>query len=203
MRKKKHNVLYIFLPAIAITCASCTIEKPIESLFNPAPTRRPTVAETDMSGRFQDSGANNPSAIESAMELSGKYAQLLEESTALKADNQRLTGENQRLTDQIPACRNSLTQTQNELAEANDLLIEMRIELNNWKTNILGFRDEMRNAENAQLDALVKILEVLGGQAQAGSPPDLAAPSANTSSQGPNPPKSPMQNEKTSGKING
>jgi hypothetical protein len=40
----------------------------------------------------------------------------------------------------------------------------MRIELNEWKTNILGFRDEMRNADKAQLQALMKILEALGGE---------------------------------------
>ena len=48
--------------------------------------------------------------------------------------------------------------------QANDLLIEMRIELNNWKTNILGFRDEMRDAEKEQLKALIRILTVLGGE---------------------------------------
>ena len=195
-------MLYIFLPAVAIICTSCTIEKPIESLFTPAPTAT-TVAKADMPGRFQNSGAANPSPVESAMEISGKYAKLLEEVTAIKADNQRLTEENQRFKDQVPACRNSLTQAQNELAEANDLLIEMRIELNNWKTNIIGFRDEMRGAENAQLDALLKILEVLGGQAQADSANDLGEPSATTSSQGTNPPKSATQAEKTSDKING
>jgi hypothetical protein len=50
------------------------------------------------------------------------------------------------------------------LSEANGLLIEMRVELNNWKSDILGFRDEMRNAETAQLETLLRILKVLGGQ---------------------------------------
>ena len=40
----------------------------------------------------------------------------------------------------------------------------MRIELNNWKIDILGFRDEIRDAETAQLEALLKILKVLGGE---------------------------------------
>ena len=55
-------------------------------------------------------------------------------------------------------------QTKKELTQANELLIEMRIELNNWKTNILGFRDEIRDTEKAQFEALLKILEVLGGE---------------------------------------
>jgi hypothetical protein len=40
----------------------------------------------------------------------------------------------------------------------------MRIELNNWKTSILGFRDEMRQADIAQLETLLKILKILGGE---------------------------------------
>jgi hypothetical protein len=39
-------------------------------------------------------------------------------------------------------------------------------ELNNWKTNILGFRGEMREASKAQLEALLKVLEILSGQTE-------------------------------------
>ena len=45
----------------------------------------------------------------------------------------------------------------------------MLSELNTWKTNILGFRTEMREAAKAQLEALLKVLEVLGGEAEAGA----------------------------------
>jgi 5-enolpyruvylshikimate-3-phosphate synthase len=38
--------------------------------------------------------------------------------------------------------------------------------LNNWKMNILGYRDEMRDAETAQLEALLKILKALGGEVE-------------------------------------
>jgi len=48
-------------------------------------------------------------------------------------------------------------------------MIEMRIELNNWKTNILGFREEMRDADTAQLQALLRILNILGGEIKAES----------------------------------
>ena len=79
----------------------------------------------------------------------------------------------------------------------------MRIELNNWKSNILGFRDEMRNADNAQLDALVKILEVLGGQAKADSPIDLNALSTTTSFEDPNHPQPALQAGTAAGQLNG
>lgn len=202
MRNKKNNMLSIILPTVALLCAGCTVERPIESLFAPGSTGT-AVGKADSPGRFQDAGTGNPSAIDSAMELSAKYAKLIEEMAAIKADNQRLTGENLILKDQLAPCSNNLTQAQKELAEANDLLIEMRIELNNWKSNILGFRDEMRSADNAQLDALVKILEVLGGQAKAKSPLDLGANSMKTAPQDPNNTQPVLQAGTAAGQVNG
>ncbi|MHC4259038.1 MAG: hypothetical protein ACYSTF_01305 [Planctomycetota bacterium] len=103
---------------------------------------------------------------QSAIELSKKYAELSQEATVLRQKNQDFNAKNNQLKDQVAILEAQLQQAQKELTEANDLLIEMRIELNNWKTDVLGFRGEMRDAEKAQLQALLKILEVLGGEAQ-------------------------------------
>ncbi|MFB0552188.1 MAG: hypothetical protein ACETWQ_02635 [Phycisphaerae bacterium] len=114
--------------------------------------------------RFQESAPQKPTVVESAMELSQKHAKLSEEAAVLRQENKDLTARNQQLNDQVVTLKAQLQQTQRELSEANDLLITMRIELNNWKTDILGFRDEIRDAETAQLEALLKILKVLGGE---------------------------------------
>jgi chromosome segregation ATPase len=119
--------------------------------------------------RFQDSTAGGRTTMESAIELSEKYARLSDQAVALREDNQRLTSENQDLHRQLTALEGKLKQTQKELGEANALLIEMLTELNNWKSNILGFRGEMREASRAQLEALLKVLEILGGEAEAGT----------------------------------
>lgn len=108
-------------------------------------------------------------AVESAIELSQKYATLSEEASVLRRQNQDLIAENRQLKEQATFLDATLKQTQKELTEANDLLIEMHIELNNWKANVLGFRDEMRESEIAQLEALLKILKILGGEVT--SPP--------------------------------
>ena len=81
----------------------------------------------------------------------------------LRQNNQNLTIENQQLKEQLFNIQKQLQQTQNELNEANEIMISMRAELNNWKKDVLGFRDEMRNAEKAQIEALLKIMKVLGG----------------------------------------
>lgn len=119
--------------------------------------------------QFQDATPEGPSAVESAIEMSKKYAALSEEMSQLKVEKQTLAAENSRLVPQITVLEKELAQTKKELSEANDLLIEMRIELNNWKTDVLGFRDEMRQADKAQLETLMKILKVLGGDVPSGT----------------------------------
>ena len=57
-----------------------------------------------------------------------------------------------------------LEQAEKELSEANDLLVAMQRSLDNWKKDVLGFREEMRQAEEAQMKALVKVLSLLGAE---------------------------------------
>lgn len=119
--------------------------------------------------RFQDTPLEGRTAVESAIELSEKYARLSDQTVALREENQRLASDNEALLQQIAALEAKLKKTQKELGEANELLIEMLSELNNWKANILGFRGEMREAAKAQLEALLKVLEILGAEADAAS----------------------------------
>ena len=119
---------------------------------------------SSVANRFQEAAMHKPTVVESAMELSQQHAKLSEEAALLRQQNRDLTFSNEQLKEQVVALEAQLKQTQKELTEANDILIAMRIELNNWKMDILGFRDEIRDAETAQLEALLKILQVLGEQ---------------------------------------
>lgn len=118
--------------------------------------------------RFRDTPLEGRTAVESAIELSEKYARLSDQTVTLRQENQRLASENETMRQQLTTLDAKLKQTQKELMEANDLLVEMLTELNQWKSNILGFRGEMRQAAQAQLEALLKVLEILGGEAEAG-----------------------------------
>lgn len=117
-----------------------------------------------MSKRFQESASQGPTVVESTIELAKRFTDLTEETAVLRQKSRDVITENHRLKKQIDVLEPKLQQTQKELAEANDLLIEMHIELNNWKIDILGFRNEMRGAEKAQLEALLKIYKILGGE---------------------------------------
>lgn len=122
-----------------------------------------------VANRFQESASQKPTVVESAMELSQQYAKLSEETAVLRQQNRDLNGANQLLEEQVVALDTQLQQAQKELSEANDVVIAMQIELNSWKNDILGFRDEIRDAETAQLEALLKILTVLGGEVNVAS----------------------------------
>jgi uncharacterized phage infection (PIP) family protein YhgE len=129
---------------------------------------------------FQEPSSSVPNAVQSAIELSQKCAQLSEQLVALKQEKFALTTENGQLKTQVTTLEPDLLQAQKELGEANDLLLEMRLELNNWKDGILGFQSEMRDADQAQLEALLKILQLLGGEIS--TDPQDAVNDQNTSS---------------------
>ena len=112
----------------------------------------------------RDGGASQESAVESALAWSEKYLQAVEKYNKLADDNKELQRQLAERDLKISQLENQLRQSQKELTDANSLLIEMRGELNKWKSDVLGFRQEMRNAQQAQLDALAKILKLLGGE---------------------------------------
>lgn len=162
MRYYKKTVVIVLLVPILFLSGCTTEQRPVQSVVPPhlvEMQQGEVVAK-----RFQGSNLQTPTAVESAIELSERYAALSEDAAALRQQNQSMMTKNQQLNDQIVELKAQLQQAQKELKEANDLLIEMRIELNNWKNNILGFREEMREAQTAQLEALFKILQLLGGE---------------------------------------
>jgi predicted nuclease with TOPRIM domain len=113
--------------------------------------------------RFQEPAPEGPTPVETAIEISEKYAKLTQEASMLRQENSQLIKQNIELDTKLNDINAKFFQTEKELKEANDMLIDMRIELNNWKIDVLSFRDEMRDADKAQLSALLKILRTLGG----------------------------------------
>ncbi len=172
MQAKQKILLSLIQILLILLLSGCAITKePGTFTVQPiSPTRKPPQQSVvqppsgSVAKRFQDTNSISPTPVESAVELSKKYAKLSAEAAVLRQENQDLITKNIQLKDQNAALRTQLQKTQKELTEANDLMIEMRIELNNWKTDILGFRDEMRDADSAQLQALLRILKILGGE---------------------------------------
>lgn len=164
---KKTLVLLIWLTVVFLLSGCSALQKP--AAIGVEPDSLDQQQGDPVASRFQESASRGRTAVESAIELSQRHAKLSEEAATLRQQKEDVAAENQQLKDRVTVLEGQLQQTQKELTEANELLIEMRIELNNWKTDILGFRDEMRDAETAQLEALLKILKVLGGEIEAAS----------------------------------
>lgn len=162
LKQSTITLLLVVLPAVTVLTGCMEIAQPFSTpVQSPGPESKPDPGSLN---RFRENTAPEPTAVQSAIELSKKYAALSEETALLKMDKKAVDTENVRLKQQLAASESELIQTKKELEEANDLLVEMRIELNNWKTDVLGFRDEMRRADKAQLETLLKILKALGGE---------------------------------------
>lgn len=162
MKTNKNTCLSLTLSALIFMSGGCMEpQQSVGEIIKLTPANHQSEATTKS---FQSYPQSTPSAIDSAIKLAEKNSELSENITVLNQQNQELIAENQNLKNRLAKLEPELKQTNKELADANDLLIEMRIELNNWKTDILGFREEIRDADKAQLNSLLKILKVLGGE---------------------------------------
>ncbi len=165
--KRYYLYALLTLPVMLMLTGCMEMSQPSNSVTHSEPLSAPPAVsqqrEISDPTRFQNP-ATGQSALDSAIELSKKFAALSEEMAGLQVAKEKLAVENAELKEQIAKILPEAEQARKELAEANDLLVEMRIELNNWKTDVLGFREEIRQADKIQLEALLKILRVLGGE---------------------------------------
>jgi chromosome segregation ATPase len=116
--------------------------------------------------RFQEGTSHSQTVVQSAVELSEKYSALSEEAANLRQARHELEDENAELKRRIEDLENKLSQCNEELDDANALLMDVLTELNEWKSQILGYRQEMRDSAKAQLRALIKILELMGADVE-------------------------------------
>lgn len=138
---------------------------PVKVLL-PLPSENQVAQPAANSNRFQNDEQANSNAIKSAIEVSEKYAQLVSEASELRLQNKAMKKENEQTSIKLKQIQTEMEKTKKELSQANDMIMETTVELNNWKSSVLGFRDEMRQANIAQLQSLQKILVILGGESQ-------------------------------------
>jgi len=130
-----------------------------------------------LENRFTEGPSDSSSAVQNAIMWSEKYDRLLSTTEELRQRNMKLFEENTQLKKEVEDLSGKLAQTQKELDDANEFLQKMHLELNQWKSDVLGFREELRKAQAAQLQALGKILRILG--AESVEPEPAAAPAEN------------------------
>lgn len=123
-----------------------------------------------------------PTAIENALEWSQKYARSVEDLSRQQEANRKLADEKRLLAEQIAAAQAELARAHKELQEANNLLIAVRQENERWKANVLGHRAEILLAHKTEMDALVKVLRLLGGEFVQPTPPPQTPPATTSTS---------------------
>ena len=161
MRGTKLLTEMVFL-ATVVFIAGCA---QLQETYKAATAPRPVIHQPDYDEKkFTLPDSQGPTAVQSAVELSEKYVQLSEELAAERQKRQALDAENPELKGQVARLKAQLTQAEKELSDANRLLLDMRIELGKWKHEVLGFRDEMRDAHKAELQGLAQIMKVLGAE---------------------------------------
>jgi len=175
-----------FLSAAAVTAAAAALaalslagcsfapNRQADAVF-PDPPRQPEAVYLQKAVVARETDPPLPTAVENALALQDKYARALEDLRREQDRSRAIADENRKLSDNAVRLQADLAKTQQELAEANGLLIQMRTEIEKWKSDVLGYRDEMRKASQAQIEALAKVLSLLGAESGAPAAADQAA----------------------------
>lgn len=138
-----------------------------------------TQDQASLEQRFSDSERMDP--VEMVTLWAQRYEELSRQNEQMRKDSIAMTEQNSRLQQDTTTMRLELDQTRKELEQCNSLLQDAHVELSKWKADVLGFREEMRQAQTAQLLALSKILRILGAESieSQTQPPQSAAPQGN------------------------
>jgi len=161
-----HAVKMMSLWAVAFLVAGCIgVDGPADTQ---APIDRPELSsEADhlaaMSVKAADE-ADSETAVESALIWAEKYDKAIEKLIKAQREWRQLDETSRLQRAELQSAKQQLKQAQKELSDANAMLIEMQAEMEKWKADVLGFRDEMRKAQETQLIALRMVLKLLGGE---------------------------------------
>jgi len=159
-----------------------TIDGSADEFAETTPDKSPMVIDhtsEKMQKRFDPTMPRADDSDQDSVELTRLYEELSVKNNALRASNHELTLKNDLLKQKIEMLKSEVEQTKKDLSEANDFLGQMHIELNKWKSDVLGFRQEIRQAQRAQLEALGKVLRVLGAEPM--EMPDISEESSSDS----------------------
>jgi len=146
--------------------SGCVIQEPVS--LEPVPPVQQNMpvppGSQAMQDRFTEPQERAGSAVETAVTWSQRYDQLSVKTEQLRTENTALILENNELKQKISLQKAEIDQIKKELSEANDFLGQMELQLTKWKTDVLGYRDEIRKAHTAQLQALIDIKRLLGAE---------------------------------------
>jgi hypothetical protein len=172
---------WMITAAASVFLAGCDFDNRLSPAGPAAPVAQPTPAPNGNAAYLPktavrgDETKEPDTAVDSALQWAQKYSEASEKLVKLQQDNRTASDKVQLLETQVAKLQLELAQSASQLKDANSMLMEMRGELDKWKTSVLGFRQEMREAQQAQLTALGKVLKLLGGEVPAVAAPETPA----------------------------
>jgi len=166
------KAMLILAAATMLTAASCTQfnppgpkPKPAAASAAPAPRQDPPPAPRMVSVPGSEAGADlafNGSAPAVTETLEKTVNMLLE----ARADNERLKADLADAQKKLSEKDAQVQKLTGQLDVASGDVAQLQDALEKWKADVLGFRDEMRKADEAQIDVLQQILMLLKGFAK-------------------------------------
>lgn len=117
-------------------------------------------------------------ASDIAARLSEKYGKAVDELKELGKKNDVLLKNCAESREQVSKLKAKLTATEKELTDANEMLKEMEVELKQWKGDVLGFRDEMRQSQKALIEGVTRLHVLISGGVAMDAPTTQPAPIA-------------------------
>lgn len=97
----------------------------------------------------------------SAPAITETFSKTVDMLTRERARNEELQKDMERLKEQLAAKDQKLQQLQESLKTADEKVASLEEALEKWKHDVLGFRDEMRKAEEAEIEVLQRIMRLL------------------------------------------
>jgi chromosome segregation ATPase len=158
-----------FLVGTIVAIAGCQSlnEKVIPPLGEPTqaePVMTVQQSEGSMERRFSDTAETKVDPVQVITTWSQRYDDLFRQTEQLRESNTKITLDNTRLQQEVEKLKAELQQCRRDMEQSNAVLEQAHLELSKWKADVLGFRDEIRQAQTAQLSALTKILRILGAE---------------------------------------
>jgi hypothetical protein len=139
---------------------------PPENVEPPAPAPAPSqeAARPAVQAVEPEAGGDGPLEIPFARtgpSITESFERTVDMLTRERANNQMLKKEVADLKQQLAEKEVRIKDLQRQLQAAEEEVAKLEEGLEAWKADVLGFRDELRKAEEAEIDVLHQILQLL------------------------------------------
>jgi len=149
-------------PAVRPTPETVSPSIPVVPVASPSPIA-PVMSLTAAGATASEARADAIQLGSHAPAITETLNQTLEMLSAARDENARLRDDLAGTESRIAEKDRTIADLRTQLEEGDAKILALEAALDQWKQDVLGFRDEMRKAEEAEIEVLQKILVLLEG----------------------------------------